>query len=83
MPNGDLHIDFRKAEVADTVRLSYSRFFLSGKFSKDTDIGVPHQCPSPHQWSRKCLIVLVFRQKAMTYGLSPLSVSVSLNVILY
>ena len=27
MPNGDLHIDFRKAEVADTVRLSYSRFF--------------------------------------------------------
>jgi hypothetical protein len=28
MPNGDLHIDFRKAEVADTVRLSYLRFFF-------------------------------------------------------
>ena len=26
MPNGDLHIDFRKAEVADTVRYPYLLF---------------------------------------------------------
>jgi len=34
MPNGDLHIDFRKAEVADTVGLSYYLVLYPGKCLK-------------------------------------------------
>ena len=77
MANGDLHIDFRKAEVADTVGFSYC-LALWENVSNDSDVGVSHQCPSPHSWSRKCLTILVHRAKTVIPILSG-NVSVGLS----
>ena len=50
VPNGDLHVDFRKAEVADTVRPLKLR--LIAPVLTPESSGLPPECKSLHRWCR-------------------------------
>lgn len=59
MPNGDLHINFQKAEVADTVRTVFH------ECAKDliVPVGVSRARQGPHCRSRQCTFILDHRKQ--------------------
>lgn len=59
MPNGDLHINFQKAEVADTVRT----VFRARTKVLNNPIGMSCARQSPDCWSWQCTFILDLRKQ--------------------
>ena len=64
MPNGDLHINFEKAEVADTVRT----VFLACAKGSYSFVGMSCARTSPHCRGRQCTFILDHRKKTNITG---------------
>ena len=63
MPNGELHVHFKKAEVADTVS---PPLLIPVHRTERPHSGLPSASKSPHQRCWQCLPILVYWQQVVT-----------------